>query len=260
MFILEKKLITNKNLIFILIIAFCILPIKKSFSIDEDYSKAAGHTGVYVNSDTPNIWALKCNIKTFDHSDVNNKLGWYTAWPMIVDYKTGKFVQTGYITSPIQGIDKPTFYVAWSSNGKDIEIEYLPDKNSSGNALKRNFHEYAISLNSDGSVNVQIDGVKYLGNHPKTKTLNIGITEGTGEFFAEASNLNMEVKTKFTDCFYKVRGENDWKELEHNAPNTLYYIAKGTTIIPTNKNSFWITGKIKNINKGSFFKKIFVKK
>ena len=261
MFILETRnmMKTNQKLFCLfLTLIFSLSNVEKAFSIDGDYSKAAGHTGAYINPHDSNIWALKCSIQTFDHTKFSNKLGWYTAWPMIVDYKTGKFVQTGYITSPLEGINKPTFYVAWSSDGKNIKVEYLPNKNSSGNALKGDFHQYAISLNMDGTVNVQIDGIKYYGDmsKPNTKPLNIGITQGVGEFFSEGSNINMDVTTKFTNCYYKVRGEKEWRKFEHNAKNTLYYVSQGTTITPLKENSFWVKGKLQGISKGKFFNKI----
>lgn len=223
------------------------------YATDKDYSQAAGHTGVYVN--VPNVYALKCRIITYDHSDKNNSLGWYTAWPMIVDYKSGKFVQIGYITSPKENIDKPTFYAAWSVDGKQVNVRYLPDKNANGNALENGInHEYALSLNTDGSVNIQIDGQKYLDS--REEMINVGISEGTGEFFSEGSNIDMDVTTKFTNANYKIRNNDAWVELDKDKTKLLYYVAHGTTIEKTEDNSFIVKGKIKKINKGIFMKKI----
>ena len=223
------------------------------FATDKDYSKAAGHTGAYVN--ITNINALKCRIVTYDLTSHNNKLGWYTAWPMIVDYNTGKFVQIGYITSPIEKINKPTFYVAWSSDGKQINIKYLPNRDEVGNALINGInHEYAISLNSDGSANIQIDGKKYLEN--LDERINVGITEGTGEFFSEGSNINVDITTNFSNCAYKLRGETEWKNFESDKKILLYHIAQGTTITKTEDNAFIIKGRLKKINKGKFFKEL----
>lgn len=222
-----------------------------AFATDLDYSQAAGHTGVYVN--VSNVYGLKCKIKTVDKTEINNKLGWYTAWPMIVDYKSNKFVQIGYITSPAEKIDKPTFYVAWSSDGTQINVKYLPDKQSSGNALIPKIeHEYAMSLNADGSVNIQIDGVKYL--EKEDEMINIGITEGTGEFFSEGSNINIDITTKFTNCAYKTRGDVAWRDLEENKAILLYHLADGTVIEKEEPNSITVKGKIKKVNKGKFLK------
>ncbi len=244
-----------KNFLIILfLLNFFSLP---AFSTDADYSQAAGHTGVYVN--VPNVWALKCNIKTYDLTDKNNKLGWYTAWPMIVDYKTGRFVQIGYITSPLEGINKPTFYVSWSNDGKQINIKYLPDKKNVGNAMfPKMTHEYSLSLNADGSVNIQIDRIKYLDD-PEEK-IKVGFSEGTGEFFSEGSNINIEISTKFTDCFYKLRGDNSWRDMEHDKKIILYYAANGTTIQPIEKGSFLIKGALTSLNKGKFFNKVLLVK
>ncbi|MFN8577163.1 MAG: hypothetical protein U0354_09930 [Candidatus Sericytochromatia bacterium] len=241
------RIITFATIIF----TFLVNPV---FATDKDYSQAAGHTGVYVN--VQNVSALKCRIITYDLTKQNNKLGWYTSWPMIVDYKTGKFVQIGYITSPQEGIDAPTFYVAWSSDGKQVNLKYLPSKESNGNALEYgNNHEYALSLNSDGSANIQIDGKKYLDS--LEDRINVGITEGTGEFFSEGSNINIDITSKFTDCFYKIRaGENKWISLETDKKNLLYYVSHGTSIEKIEDNAFIIKGRIKKINKGMFFKKI----
>lgn len=224
-----------------------------SFATDKDYSQAAGHTGVYVN--VPNVYALKCRIITYDHTEKNNSLGWYTAWPMIVDYKTGRFVQIGYITSPKENLTKPTFYVAWSTDTKQVNIKYLPDKDANGNALQNGIsHEYALSLNTDGSVNIQIDGKKYLDT-PEER-INIGITEGTGEFFSEGSNLEMDITTKFSNAHYKLRNNDNWIELDKDKNKLLYYVAHGTTIEKLEDNAFIVKGKIKKINKGMFFRKI----
>ncbi|MFN8673269.1 MAG: hypothetical protein U0457_14455 [Candidatus Sericytochromatia bacterium] len=224
-----------------------------AFSTDKDYSQAAGHTGAYINVE--NVYALKCRIKTHDHTKNNNKLGWYTAWPMIVDYKTNKFVQIGYITSPAEKIEKPIFYVAWSDNGTQINIKYLPNKEAQGNALLPNDdHEYAMSLNSDGTVNIQIDGIKYLDS--EDEMINVGITQGTGEFFSEGSNLNMDITTKFSKCSYKLRGDSNWKNMDDTKSILLYYKADGTSIESDEENSIIIKGKIKNINKGKFFKEL----
>lgn len=233
-----------------LILNFLISP---SFATDRDYSQAAGHTGVYVN--VPNVWALKCRIITYDHTENNNKLGWYTAWPMIVDYKTGKFVQIGYITSPKEKIDKPTFYVAWSNDGKQINIKYLPSKDDTGNALVNGKnHEYALSLNTDGSANIQIDGKKYLEN--LEERIQVGITEGTGEFFSEGSNLNVDVTTEFSECFYKLRNSTDWTAIDSDKKLLLYYLAHGTTLEKKSGNAFIVKGRLKKINKGKFQKEI----
>ncbi len=240
-------------------IAFIIslFSINPVLATDKDYSKAAGHSGAYVNVN--NVWSLKCRIITYDLTENNNKLGWYTAWPMIVDYKTGKFVQIGYITSPLENIKKPTFYVAWSNDGKQINVKYLPNKEEQGNALASgNNHEYAISLNSDGSANIQIDGKKYLEN--LDERINVGITEGTGEFFSEGSNLEVDITTKFLNCAYKLRGENDWKDFESNKNILLYHVAHGTSIEKTEDNAFIIKGRLKKINKGKFIKDISIAK
>lgn len=233
-----------------LIIPFMINP---AFATDKDYSQAAGHTGAYVNVN--NVWSLKCRIITYDSTAQNNKLGWYTAWPMIVDYKTGKFVQIGYITSPKEGINKPTFYVAWSSDGKQINIKYLPNKEAAGNALVNgNNHEYALSLNSDGSANIQIDGKKYL--EELSERIQVGITQGTGEFFSEGSNLEVDISTKFSECAYKVRGGTEWLPFESNKKVLLYHVAQGTSIEKTDENAFIIKGRLKKVNKGKFFNTI----
>ncbi len=50
-----------------LLCSFLISPV---FATDKDYSQAAGHTGVYVNS--PNVWALKCRIITNDSTIQNS--------------------------------------------------------------------------------------------------------------------------------------------------------------------------------------------
>lgn len=224
----------------------------KSSATDDNYSQHAGHTGVYIN--LKNVWSLKCNIYTKEIPQ-NNKLGWYTAWPMIVDYKTGRFIQIGYITSPKENINKPVFYVAWSDDGSQINIKYLPNKYSAGNALLNdNKHEYALSLNMDGSANIQIDGVKYLETYDEK--IRIGITEGLGEFFSEGSNIGIDISTKFENCHYKLRDNNRWIGLNEYPKNLLYYIAKGTEIKNIGNNSFEIKGKIKSINKGKFLKKI----
>ncbi len=224
-----------------------------SSATDGDYSQAAGHTGAYINVNT--VYALKCKIKTYDHTKNNNKLGWYTAWPMIVDYKTKNFVQIGYITSPREKIYKPVFYVAWCSDGKQINIKYLPDKEKQGNALEpKAEHEYALSLNTDGGVNIQIDGIKYL--EKEEDMINIGIAQGTGEFFSEGSNINTDITTKFTKCAYKTRGDANWRDMEQNKDILSYYGAIGTTIEKEDENSFIVKGKIKSINKGKFFKNI----
>lgn len=220
---------------------------------NSDYSQTAGHTGIYVNN--PKVWALKCKILTYDLTEKNNKLGWYTAWPMIVDYKTGRFIQAGYITSPAEKINKPTFFVAWSNEGKQINLKYLPDKGSSGNALLPGAeHEYAISLNVDGSANIQIDGIKYLDS-PAEK-IKIGITEGTGEFFSEGSNINIDISTKFFNCFYKLRGDSNWRALEQDKKLLLYHAAAGTNIQPLEAGAFLVKGKIKRLKRGRFFKEV----
>lgn len=244
----------KKNIIFGIFSILLALPVNAT---PDDYSKAAGHTGVYVNVNT--VSALKCKIKTFDHSEVNNKLGWYTAWPMIVDYDTNRFIQIGYITSPLEKIKKPTFYVSWSSDGKQINTRYLPDKTAIGNALEpKDEHEYALSLNMDGTANIQIDGVKYLDT--PEEMIETGISQGTGEFFSEASNIGMNITTEFKDCFYKLRGDSNWVELEKTPSNLLFYANTGTLIEKTAKNSFYISGTIKKINKGRFFKKVNILK
>jgi hypothetical protein len=220
---------------------------------DSDYSQAAGHTGIYINK--PNVSALKCKIQTYDLTAKNNKLGWYTAWPMIVDYKSGKFVQIGYITSPAEKITKPTFFVAWSNEGKQINLKYLPDKGAAGNALQQGSeHEYALSLNIDGSVNIQIDGVKYLD--APTEKIKIGIKEGTGEFFSEGSNVNIDISTRFFNCFYKLRGDTKWRELEQDKKLLLYHAADGTEIESLVPGSFLVKGKIKKEKRGRFFKDV----
>jgi hypothetical protein len=239
----------NKLLLTALLNMVVLMP--PALATNSDYSQAAGHTGVYVNR--TNVWALKCRIHTYDLTRRNNKLGWYTAWPMIVDYPTGRFVQIGYITSPSEKINKPTFFVAWSGEGKQINVKYLPAKTSSGNALfPKKDHEYAISLNTDGSANIQIDGVKYLDT-PEEK-IKIGITEGTGEFFAEGSNLDIDISTKFVNCFYKLRDNDQWLALEQDKNILLYHAAEGTRIKRLEPGSFLVRGKIKSINKGRFFK------
>jgi hypothetical protein len=239
----------------LLLIALLSLPLltQPAIATNSDYSQAAGHTGIYVNK--TNVWALKCKIITYDLTAKNNKLGWYTAWPMIVDYKTGRFIQVGYITSPAEKINKPTFFVAWSSEGKQINLKYLPDKGSSGNALlPRPEHEYAISLNVDGSANIQIDGVKFLDS--PTEKIKIGITEGTGEFFSEGSNINVDISTKFSNCFYKLRGDSNWRALEQDKKFLLYHAADGTNIEPLEAGTFLVKGKIKREKRGKFFKEV----
>ncbi len=224
-----------------------------ALATDLDYSKAAGHTGIYVN--LKNVRSLKCRIKTYDLTAKNNKLGWYTAWPMIVDYKTGKFVQIGYITSPMQKILKPTFYVAWSDDGKQINVKYLPDNKSSGNALTPTlWHEYALSLNTDGSANIQIDGIKYLED--LDERVNTGISSGTGEFFAEGSNLDIDISTEFSHCAFKLVGDTEWKDIDQNKDILLYYVSKGTSIERKEENNFFIKGKVRAVSKGDFFAKI----
>lgn len=240
----------SKNIILGFFSLVYTLPVQAT---PDDYSKAAGHTGVYVNVN--NVYALKCKIKTYDHSNTNNKLGWYTAWPMIVDYDTNKFIQIGYITSPLEKIKKPTFYVSWSSDGKQINTRYLPDKNSVGNALApKDEHEYALSLNMDGTANIQIDGVKYLDS--PEEMIETGISQGTGEFFSEASNLGMDITTEFKDCSYKLRGDTEWVEIDKFPSSLLYYANTGTLIQKSGKSSLFINGTIKKINKGRFFKKV----
>jgi hypothetical protein len=225
---------------------------KVSLATDENYSQPAGHTGVYIN--LKNVWALKCNIYTSEIYE-NNKLGWYTAWPMIVDYNSGKFIQIGYIISPKENINKPIFYVAWSDNGKQINLKYLPNKYSVGNALLNNGkHEYALSLNIDGSANIQIDGLKYLDTYDEK--IRVGITKGTGEFFSEGSNIGINISTKFENCFYKLRNNNRWIGINEYPKYLLYYVSEGTEIKNLGNNSFEIKGKIKAIKKGKFLKKL----
>lgn len=241
-----------KKFFLVIFTLLIVLINNKTFATDDNYSQPAGHTGVYVN--LTNVWALKCNIYTYENTE-NNKLGWYTAWPMIVDYKTGQFIQIGYITSPKENINKPIFFVAWSDDGKQINIKYLPDKYSQGNALlNNNKHEYALSLNIDGSANIQIDGIKYLETYEEK--IRVGITEGTGEFFSEGSNIGIDISTKFENCYYKLRNNDNWIGLYSNPKNLLYYVAKGTEIKKLNNNSFEIKGKIKGISKGKFLKSL----
>lgn len=210
------------------------------------YQLPVAHTGVYIN--TPDVVALQADILTPHEGDYNNRLGWYTAWPMLVDYRSGAMAQIGYLTSPAQQILQPTLYVAWSRGGADgIHVRYLPHQKAVGNAGPPGaLHRYELALSPQGEVDIRIDGKAFLT--APNERLRLPIHQGTGEFMSEVSNLGMEMRTRFRRVAYKRRGDTDWQPLFSQPRLLLFNLALGSRLTPTSEEGFEISGQPEAIN------------